>query len=142
MFICLLAAAQSGHFYTSDKLSSNQIVHLCQDKTGYIWVATEYGLNKYDGYRFTNYLHDANDSTSVCCNVISHLFTDSKGNLWVGTREGLEYYDPVADKFEHIKMEGAKEVPRRRARTRGWPTRMTVRTAIDLSTASWGEWRS
>ena len=102
LFICLLAAAQSGHFYTSDKLSSNQIVHICQDKTGYIWVATEYGLNKYDGYRFTNYLHDANDSTSVCCNVISHLFTDSKGNLWVGTREGLEYYDPVADKFEHI----------------------------------------
>ena len=112
LFICLLAAAQSGHFYTSDKLSSNQIVHICQDKTGYIWVATEYGLNKYDGYRFTNYLHDANDTTSVCCNVISHLFTDSKGNLWVGTREGLEYYDPVTDQFEHIKMEGAKEVPR------------------------------
>ena len=52
----LMAFGQS-HFYTSEKLSSNQITHICQDKDGYIWIGTEYGLNKYDGYRFTNYLH-------------------------------------------------------------------------------------
>ena len=110
--LCLLAFGQSRHFYTSEKLSSNQITHICQDKTGYIWVGTEYGLNKYDGYRFTNYLHEINDTTSLCSNVISSLFIDVKGNLWVGTRSGLNLYNPITDKFEYIKMEGAKEVPR------------------------------
>ena len=48
------AYGQAQHFFTSDKLSSNQISVICQDTVGYIWVGTEYGLNKYDGYRFTN----------------------------------------------------------------------------------------
>lgn len=110
--VCLLTYAQGGHFYTSEKLSSNQIIDICQDKTGYIWVGTEYGLNKYDGYRFTNYLNEPQDTTSLCSNVVSYLFTDSKGNLWVGTRRGLDLYNPVSDQFEHIAMEGAKGIPR------------------------------
>ena len=69
--LCLAVFGQSRHFFTSDKLSSNQITHLCQDKTGAIWVGTEYGLNKYDGYRFTNYLYEPQDSASLCSNVIS-----------------------------------------------------------------------
>ncbi len=103
---------QNGHFYTSEKLSSNQITNICQDKVGYIWVGTEYGLNKYDGYRFTNYLHDAAQPTSISSNIISTLFVDSYGNLWVGTQKGLDLYDPVNDHFVHIKLEGAKGVPR------------------------------
>ena len=110
--LCLLAFGQSRHFFTSDKLSSSQITNICQDKTGYIWVGTEYGLNKYDGYRFTNYLYHAQDSASLCSNVISYLFTDTQGNVWVGTQNGLDVYNPVTDKFEHVKMEGAKDVPR------------------------------
>lgn len=109
---CLSAFCQGGHFYTSDKLSSNQITNIRQDKAGYIWVGTDYGLNKYDGYRFTNYLHEEQDTTSLCSNVISYLFTDQKGNVWVGTRRGLDLYNPVTDEFEHITMEGAKDVPR------------------------------
>ena len=91
-------------FYTSDKLSSNQINNMCQDRVGYIWVGTEFGLNKYDGYRFTKYLHDTDNPTSVSSNVISFLFVDSYGNLWVGTRQGLDLYDPLNDKFEHVKL--------------------------------------
>ena len=52
------------HFYTSDKLSSNIINNICQDKAGYIWVGTEYGLNKYDGYRFS-------DAETHVCNPVS-----------------------------------------------------------------------
>ncbi len=110
--ICLLTFGQSSHFFTSEKLSSNQITHIRQDKTGYIWVGTEYGLNKYDGYRFTNYFHETKDTTSLRSNVISYLFIDSKSNVWVGTQTGLHLYNPITDKFEYIKMEGAKEIPR------------------------------
>ena len=108
----LLMAGQTQHFYTSDQLSSNQISIICQDKVGYIWIGTEYGLNKYDGYRFTNYLYDKNDPASISSNTISYLFSDSKGNLWVGTQKGLDWYDAANDQFRHIKMNGAKGVPR------------------------------
>ena len=43
--LCLTVLAQT-KFYTSEKLSSNQINNICQDKVGYIWVGTEFGLNK------------------------------------------------------------------------------------------------
>ncbi len=46
--IVTLTSAGQSHFYTSERLSSNQITQICQDKEGYIWIGTEYGLNKYD----------------------------------------------------------------------------------------------
>ena len=109
---CLMAMSQTQQFFTSDKLSSNQVTSICQDKTGYIWVGTEYGLNKYDGYRFTNYLHETAKPNSLISNVISCLFSDADDNLWVGTHMGLDRYNRDNDQFEHIKLEGAKALPR------------------------------
>ena len=78
----LLSSGQS-HFYTSEKLSSNQITQICQDKDGYIWIGTEYGLNKYDGYRFTNYLHEKGNPNTV------------SGGYPVGSRPLRSCYQPV-----------------------------------------------
>ena len=108
---CLIASGQS-RFYTSEKLSSNQITHICQDKVGYLWVGTEFGLNKYDGYRYSTYLHDKNKASSLSSNIISSLFVDTKGNLWVGTQKGLDLFDPQNEHFEHVVFEEAKDVPR------------------------------
>lgn len=112
LIFCLMAMSQTQQFFTSDKLSSNQVTSICQDKTGYIWVGTEYGLNKYDGYRFTNYLHDTARPSSIVNNVISFLFSDADGNLWVGTQMGLDRYNHDNDQFEHITLKGAKALPR------------------------------
>ena len=109
---CLMAMSQTQQFFTSDKLSSNQVTSICQDKTGYIWVGTDYGLNKYDGYRFTNYLHETAHPHSISGNIISFLFCDVNNNLWVGTQLGLDRYNRDTDQFEHVKMEGAKAEPR------------------------------
>ena len=111
-FTLLTSFAQTQHFYTSAQLSSNQITNICQDQEGYIWIGTEYGLNKYDGYTFTNYLFDKDNPASISSNVIVFLFCDSKGNLWVGTTKGLDLYDDANDQFIHVKMNGAKSVPR------------------------------
>lgn len=48
---------QTSRFFSSDHLSSTMISSACiaQDSEGYIWIGTEYGLNRYDGYRFTCY---------------------------------------------------------------------------------------
>ena len=104
LLLSLVAFSQTQHFYTSDQLSSNQITAICQDQTGYIWVATEYGLNKYDGYRFTNYLHDQNNPSSINSNNVVSLFLDSQGSLWVGCGTGICRYNSANDEFERLKF--------------------------------------
>ena len=112
LLLSFVAFSQTQHFYTSDQLSSNQITNICQDRTGYIWVGTEFGLNKYDGYRFTNYFHETDQAATISSNVISFLFLDSQGSLWVGTQKGLDRYDEANDQFIHVGLTGAKGVPR------------------------------
>ena len=104
IFLSLLAFSQTQRFYTSDQLSSNQITDICQDKTGYIWVATEYGLNKYDGYSFTNYLQDKNNPASINSNNVVSLFQDSQGSLWVGCGTGICRYNSANDEFERLRF--------------------------------------
>lgn len=50
--MAMMANAQQVRFYDGEQLSSNQITSLCQDRQGYIWIGTEYGLNKFDGVYF------------------------------------------------------------------------------------------
>ena len=52
---CICVWSQGGLFFTSDKLSNTNITSICQDKSGYIWIGTENGLNRFDGYKFTVY---------------------------------------------------------------------------------------
>ena len=66
---------------------------------GYIWIGTEFGLNRFDGYRFTPYLNNPLDSTSLCFNNVVSLLCDKEGRLWVGTSQGLQRYDPATDRF-------------------------------------------
>ena len=95
----LKVMAQTGHLFASDKLSSTNITSICQDQMGYIWTGTEFGLNRFDGYRFTSYLNNPQDSTSLGFNTVVSLLCDREGRLWVGTTQGLQRYDPATDRF-------------------------------------------
>lgn len=92
--------AQSGYFYDSDRVSSNLITQIIQDRAGQIWIASDRGLNKFDGYRFTSYLHNSSNPRSLMSNAVSCLFVDRQGNLWVGTGDGLMRYEPHSDDFQ------------------------------------------
>ena len=96
--------ADTGHLYTPDKLSSGLITCICQDRYGYIWIGTEYGLNKFDGYRYTAYHYNRQDTTSISDNEIASLFVDKSGNLWVGGSKGLARYDYEHDRFKRYKF--------------------------------------
>ena len=102
-FLCLLITAivmaDSSRLYTSDKLPSSLINCVTQDKYGFMWIGTEYGLSKFDGYRFTNYLHDSKDSTSIADNIISTFLVDKKGRLWIGCAKGLMRYNVKNNNF-------------------------------------------
>ena len=94
--------AQNGQFFPAEQFSSSLVNDICQDRQGSLWVATDYGLNRFDGYKFQTFLHASVDSTTLCDNTIVSLLNDSRGRLWVGTRTGLDLFNPADETFRHI----------------------------------------
>ena len=95
--------AQTGKFYSTGKELSNSLINaVYQDRKGFIWIATENGLNKFDGTRFSIYRHNATDSTSLKNNYVRTLFEDSRGNFWIGCINGLQRYDRATDNFHEL----------------------------------------
>jgi len=86
-------------FNTDHDLSSSLINQLFQDSNGMMWIATEDGLNRYDGNKFTIYRNIPGDSTSLCNNFVKSMFEDGEGNLYVCTRRGIQQYNPATDSF-------------------------------------------
>ena len=74
LLLCVVAflplRGQTGHFFPSDRFSSSLIANLCQDKYGSLWIATDYGLNRFDGYQFEQFLHNDKDPWSICNNAV------------------------------------------------------------------------
>lgn len=103
-----LQFAQPLHFKyltTEHGLSNNIVYDLVQDRTGFLWFATEDGLNRYDGYSFKTFRYDPSNENSISDNSIWALREDSKGNIWIGTRNGwLNCYDPVKNIFRKWRI--------------------------------------
>ena len=86
-----------------DGLSQGNIYSVLQDKTGYLWIATADGLNRYDGYDFVVYRNNHLNSQSIASNYAKRLFEDSKGLLWISFAEGgLDLFDKSSGKFIHV----------------------------------------
>lgn len=100
LWISIFCHAQSGKLYTADReLSSSLINRIYQDRNGMIWVATEDGLNRYDGAKFTIYKHEQGNVHSLSHNYVRSLFEDNRGHLYIGTCNGIQMYDAAADRF-------------------------------------------
>ena len=98
--------AERARILTPDNgLSNSHISQIYQDSKGYIWIATENGLNKFDGYSFTVYSERKNDSTSLKGNYVYTVLEDSRGIFWVGTMSGLFQYDRTTDSFHPVRIE-------------------------------------
>lgn len=81
--------AQVKYFNTENgMLMHNSVESVVRDSMGFIWVGTNYGLNRLDGYHTDIYTHVPDDSTSISNNYIKDLFVDSRGRLWIGTIGG------------------------------------------------------
>lgn len=105
LFHAVSLFAQKGQFFSSEKeLSSSLINAIYQDYRNYIWIATEDGLNKYDGIRFTKYINDPADSASIKNNYIKSLFEDSHSRFWIGCINALHLYNRSTDDFQEVLM--------------------------------------
>lgn len=87
----------------NSKLSNLNITAILQDSRGFMWVGTDDGLNRYDGYDFKIYRNSENDTASLLKNKIQCIFEDSRGTLWVSTlNSGLHFYNRNLDVFERV----------------------------------------
>ena len=92
------------HLTGDSGLSQNFISSILQDRKGFMWFGTKDGLNRYDGYSFVVYRHNAFDSTTISENFITSLFEDSRGYIWVGTLNGdLNCFERETETFHHIR---------------------------------------
>ena len=92
------------HLTSDHGLSNNSVRCFFQDRTGYLWIGTEDGLCKYDGYSFTVYKSIPDDTTSLSDNMINQIYEDKSGRLWIATSSGgLNQYRVADDKFKRYK---------------------------------------
>ncbi|MCV9385743.1 two-component regulator propeller domain-containing protein [Reichenbachiella ulvae] len=89
-------------------LSNNHVGAITQDQNGFIWFATDNGIDRYDGQTIVPYRHNPDDSTSLSSKTNRELFSDSRGNLWIGNSEGLDLYNPSIDGFIHFDRDSIK----------------------------------
>lgn len=109
LICCLLLSGYSSAQHYAIKqlsvekgLSNNYVVSIAQDKQGFLWFATDEGLNKFDGTRFiTYYKNEAQNACNITGNELNCLLDDPEESvLWIGTqRAGLNAYDYVNDTF-------------------------------------------
>jgi len=82
-------------------LSQNSVVGIAQDSTGYMWFATQDGLNKYDGRNFIYYDKQFEDVTKSDYSRLGKIYSDKEGNLWIIRNSGiLELFDVKANDFK------------------------------------------
>ena len=90
------------HISLNNGLSQSTVFSIAQDKRGNMWFATYDGVNKFDGYDFTIYQHDASDPHSIANDIARTVMTDSQGRIWIGTRDGLSWYNEEKDLFRNF----------------------------------------
>jgi len=84
-------------------LSNNQIHCVLQDSKGWMWFGTSQGVCRFDGYRFTVFKNDPDDSTSLKGNLVRVIYEDHRGQLWIGTENGgLNKFDRGKETFQHL----------------------------------------
>src|SRR6202790_2951749 len=93
------------HLSRSQGLSQSQVSRIVQDGQGFIWFATQYGLNRYDGYRFKVFKHDPDKPASWCGVLVWELFKDREGTLWVACNYALDRYDATQEAFVHYRID-------------------------------------
>ena len=89
------------HVNATHGLSHNRVTGICKDKTGFLWVATISGLNRYDGNTVKVYRHDPNDSTSLLHDDIRSLFESPDGRMCVVTSSGICFYNSGDETFSY-----------------------------------------
>ncbi len=92
------------HLGNRNGLSDGRVDVILQDHSGFLWIGTQDGLNRYDGYAFKVFHHSIGDSAGLSSNWIRALYEDGRGFIWIGTEGGgLNRFDPETEQFRSWK---------------------------------------
>ena len=88
----------------SQSIPQGAVTVIIQDKAGFIWLGSQKGLIRFDGYEFTLFTHQYDDPNSLPGDFIMALWAAPDGKLWIGTSaEGLSVYDPKLNTFTNYQ---------------------------------------
>ena len=90
---------------TADGLSQSRVSQIVQDRQGFMWFGTQYGLNRFDGHEFKLFVHEAGQDNSLSGAYIFSLFEDRDGFLWVGCSQTLDRFDPRSETYKHYHID-------------------------------------
>lgn len=89
-------------FSIENGLPQNSAKAILQDRQGFLWIGTEEGVARYDGYEFKVFKNNLESSQSLSNNYVIVIFEDQQNNLWFGTRGGgLNRFNPATEQFTH-----------------------------------------
>ena len=88
-----------------DGLSQSTVETIYQDSKGYIWIGTNDGLDRYNGYEFKYYKHDKDNKNSIPNNYIVDIIEDKNGHIWVSTINGLSRIDTNTDEVKNYSSD-------------------------------------
>jgi len=87
---------------TRNGLSDNDIRAVTDDRYGFVWLATDEGFNRYDGYEVKSYNSNPFDTTALSGNRIWDIFKDQDGDVWALTDKGVDLYHYGKDSFQRF----------------------------------------
>ncbi|MCB2219045.1 MAG: hypothetical protein KQI35_01530 [Bacteroidetes bacterium] len=85
-----------------DELKGTPIRDILPDREGNIWIATQSGLVKFDGYKFTRFHPDPTDTTTMGELLTYVLYEDRDGNIWIGSQDAVYRYNPEYSSFKRF----------------------------------------
>jgi len=99
----------------NDQLPANEINHIFQDHTGYLWIGTQNGLYRFDGYRMKQYRNTPAQPHVLASNVVSFISEDHQHRLWIATRKGVTRMDATREESHeyHFRDFGNSDVVNR-----------------------------
>ncbi len=88
----------------NDSVPSGVVTALAQDASGFLWIATQSGLVRYDGYRLRSFLNARDNPHSLAGDYVQALLPLADGRVFVGTyTAGLSIYDPASGRFQNLQ---------------------------------------
>ena len=113
-FFLICSVSASAQYYnlnfrnysSSNGLSQSEVQSVIEDKYGFIWIGTRYGLTRYDGKEFRTFYHSINNPKSLGENIVADIEQDSKGSLWFALyNSGLSKMNDLNFTFDNIQYD-------------------------------------
>ena len=96
----------------SDDLTQSSVQDILQSKSGELWIATQEGLNRYNGHTLVTHRNSPSEQGTISSDAITSITESSDGSVWIATiNGGLNRFDPTSRKFESFFASSAANSP-------------------------------